>query len=142
VSQSQYTVKLSDTAEAVYCELFSSIHIEGEGIAAELLRMLDEALDNLPITASRKEFQLAGKFSSTFRQKTGAHCFTYRPDEASQSILVIEISPLAADCQSAHDLLNHIVTNPQHKAARAALGIPEKDAIGAAAGFSQLPPIH
>jgi hypothetical protein len=124
VSQSQYTVKLS--AETVYCDIFHQAY-EGGGSSSQAamdLHCLDEALDNLPLNATDKKLQLAGKFAAHFRMKTATHCITYSP--RNDSIFIIEISPLVnADRQNAQRLLTQIVTTPHYKEARAALGIPE-----------------
>lgn len=129
MSIAQYTVKLSETAEAVYCDIFSKSDPTTPECASDL-RLLDEVLDALPSTARNKKYQLAGKFSQIYRQKALAHCFTYRIDDDSQSILVIEISPLLnGDPTTTRALLDFIAKSPAHKAAREALGIPEESEL-------------
>jgi hypothetical protein len=116
---------LSHTAATVYCELFLEAQA-GAQEARACLEALDAALDSLITTARDKRFQLAGKFESIYRQKTVGYCFTYRIEDDARTIQVIEISPLLnGDGEGAHALLRRIVTDPQHKAVREVLGIPE-----------------
>ncbi|HWB84241.1 MAG TPA: hypothetical protein VG675_08880 [Bryobacteraceae bacterium] len=128
MNRSQYAVKLTDTAEAAYCELYIRVE-QGVQPSADL-QALDEALDNLPTTANDRKFQLAGKFSAVYRQKIGTLAFTYKISDPTESIIVVEISPLTVSEGRAHVLFNQIVTQPKFKEARAVLGIPEKESIG------------
>lgn len=127
MTSSQYTIMLTDTARMVYCEMIQAARAEnGSGVE---LRLLDEALDNLPVTAKNRKHQLAGKFSAIYRQKTANHCFTYQLDEETKIIIVIEISPLVDGGAKARELFERITKNPEHSAARAVLGIPEKESV-------------
>lgn len=124
--QSQYTVQLSETAEKVYCDIYRQATEDSDisTHAAAEFRSLDEALDSIPLNPTDIKRQLTGRFAALYRLKTSSHCIIYRPE--NDNIFIVEISPLVnGDCQIAQRLLDRIVTTPDYKEARAALGIAE-----------------
>lgn len=95
--QAPYSVRLTESAEAVYKSIYERVQAadaRGELSSAHhtTLRMVDEALDNIPKDPLNKKFALTGSLTNMFRMKKGRMRICWIASSERREVIVLFIS--------------------------------------------------